>query len=216
MSELMRECPNCHVEKPHSDYQQYKGRPKGWCRKCKAEKEAARRLARGIKPKKLSVIVEGQKLCMKCDTMKPLAEFSPAKRGLGGVAAYCKPCFAMMARQSDKEAMRRRTADYRKRHRARYLANHRIAMYKYRTLKSVTSDGTVTDEFLNGLYAEPECYYCCKPTPEKERTADHVVPLNKGGIHSASNLVMACFSCNSSKRDEDAELFFERILSELK
>lgn len=215
MSELMRECPNCHLEKPHSHYQQYKGHPKGWCRKCKSEKEAARRLARGVKPKKLSVIVDGQKLCMKCETMKPLEDFSPAKRGLGGVSTYCKPCFAKMARQGDKAAVRKRTADYRKRHRARYLANHRIAMYKYRTLKSVTSDGTATDEFLNGLYAEAECYYCCKPTPEKERTADHVVPLNKGGIHSASNLVMACFSCNSSKRDEDAELFFERILSEL-
>lgn len=210
-----RNCSKCGEPKPVTDFQIRKGKPSGQCRACKTANMKALRAARGIAVRKQSVIVEGQKLCMKCDTMKPLAEFSPSKRGLGGVSAWCKLCTKLHARKTDKAVVRKRTADYRKRHRARYLANHRIAMYKYRTLKSVTSDGTATDEFLNGLYAESECYYCCKPTPEKERTADHVVPLNKGGIHSASNLVMACFSCNSSKRDEDAELFFERILSEL-
>lgn len=210
-----RNCSKCGEPKPVSDFQIRKGKPSGQCRACKTANMKALRATRGIAVRKQSVVVEGQKLCMKCDTMKPLAEFSPSKRGRGGVSAWCKPCMKLHARKTDKAVVRKRTADYRKRHRARYLANHRIAMYKYRTLKSVTSDGTATDEFLNGLYAEGECYYCCKPTPEKERTADHVVPLNKGGIHSASNLVMACFSCNSSKRDEDAELFFERILSEL-
>lgn len=210
-----RNCSKCGEPKPVTDFQIRNGKPSGQCRACKTANMKALRAARGVAVRKQSVVVEGQKLCMKCDTMKPLAEFSPSKRGVGGVSAWCKNCMKLHARKTDKAVVRKRTADYRKRHRARYLANHRIAMYKYRTLKSVTSDGTATDEFLDGLYAEQECYYCCKPTPEKERTADHVVPLNKGGIHSASNLVMACFSCNSSKRDEDAELFFERILSEL-
>jgi len=32
-------------------------------------------------------------------------------------------------------------------------------------------------------------------------TAEHVVPLNRGGRHSIGNLLPACISCNSSKHD---------------
>jgi 5-methylcytosine-specific restriction endonuclease McrA len=30
-------------------------------------------------------------------------------------------------------------------------------------------------------------------------TLDHVIPLTRGGAHTASNLRVACRSCNSSK-----------------
>lgn len=41
------------------------------------------------------------------------------------------------------------------------------------------------------------CAYCgCKP---RKLTQDHVVPVSKGGQHTASNIVPACQSCNSSK-----------------
>lgn len=42
------------------------------------------------------------------------------------------------------------------------------------------------------------CKYCknpCKPT------IDHVVPISRGGKDEASNVVVACSSCNSSKCD---------------
>jgi hypothetical protein len=40
------------------------------------------------------------------------------------------------------------------------------------------------------------CAYCEAPDP---KTLDHVVPLSKGGLHTASNVVPACKSCNSRK-----------------
>ena len=42
------------------------------------------------------------------------------------------------------------------------------------------------------------CWYCgdCNPT-----TIDHVVAINKGGNDNLDNLVLACKSCNSAKRD---------------
>jgi 5-methylcytosine-specific restriction endonuclease McrA len=43
------------------------------------------------------------------------------------------------------------------------------------------------------------CYYCKVKT---RLTMDHVIPLSKGGKHTASNIVPACGPCNSRKHDK--------------
>lgn len=44
---------------------------------------------------------------------------------------------------------------------------------------------------------EHHCAYCgCKPDV---LTQDHVIPVSRGGNHTASNIVPACQSCNSRK-----------------
>lgn len=45
---------------------------------------------------------------------------------------------------------------------------------------------------------EPVCAYCDKPGTLHR---DHVVPRSRGGPDNATNIVMACQSCNSSKGD---------------
>lgn len=40
------------------------------------------------------------------------------------------------------------------------------------------------------------CAYCRR---HRRLTQDHVIPVSKGGQHTASNIVPACQSCNSSK-----------------
>lgn len=45
------------------------------------------------------------------------------------------------------------------------------------------------------------CAYCLKPF--KKLTMDHVVPLARGGSHTAENIVPACQSCNSAKHARD-------------
>lgn len=40
------------------------------------------------------------------------------------------------------------------------------------------------------------CHYCQQT---KKLTRDHVIPISKGGNHTASNIVPACQSCNSKK-----------------
>jgi 5-methylcytosine-specific restriction endonuclease McrA len=42
------------------------------------------------------------------------------------------------------------------------------------------------------------CFYCAS---RPATTLDHVIPLNRGGTNYEGNLVPACRSCNSSKRD---------------
>lgn len=55
------------------------------------------------------------------------------------------------------------------------------------------------------------CWYCgkqCKfpPADLMERmTIDHMTPWRSGGSHGIENLVPACFSCNSVKRNRDIE-----------
>lgn len=54
------------------------------------------------------------------------------------------------------------------------------------------------------------CAYCgrdLKDARPEEVTLDHLLPRIKGGDNSASNLVTACRSCNSSRGDRDLQSF---------
>jgi 5-methylcytosine-specific restriction endonuclease McrA len=42
------------------------------------------------------------------------------------------------------------------------------------------------------------CHYCGNPAT----TADHIVPVSKGGGHELSNLLPCCVRCNSSRQDK--------------
>ena len=189
-------CSNCGNPKPPSMFPN--GRP-GWCRSCRAELESARRRERGIREKEFATLTETTKQCMCCGEMKNFSEFYTSKRGSGGVASYCKFCF--LKKFKDKGKARVATSKYRQLHKERHLAAHRVRMFEYRNRKAVTDDGSITEEFLVELYATEECFYCKKITQRESRTADHRVPLNKGGTHSVLNLVMACVACNCSKQD---------------
>lgn len=43
------------------------------------------------------------------------------------------------------------------------------------------------------------CYLCGGLIPKGERHVDHIVPLSKGGLHTASNLAVTCAQCNLNK-----------------
>lgn len=208
-----RACSKCKEERDVSLFQCHKGIPSGQCRVCKTASEKARRERVGIPVKKLSVIEGGKKLCMCCREMKVISDFSPTERGLGGVAAYCKPCFSREYKGS-KEERRLFTAAYRARHPERHKAAHRVRMFEYRTRKKVTADGSVTDDLLKALYGQEKCHYCSELTPRGKRTIDHRIALANEGTHTAGNLVMACWTCNCSKQDMSEEDFIKRIKSD--
>lgn len=52
--------------------------------------------------------------------------------------------------------------------------------------------------------AAATCYYCQVSVPKAEATMDHVVPLAQGGKSVPGNIVVACKSCNTAKRDMTA------------
>lgn len=63
--------------------------------------------------------------------------------------------------------------------------------------RATLRQGDLTLAAWNGIvdFYDSRCAYCAAPWEH----IDHVVPLVKGGLHSASNVVPACASCNLSK-----------------
>lgn len=201
----MYKCPHCRKRKDADKFRSYKGHPNGWCRECRTDLARRTRRAAGIREKKLSKIIGGKKLCMHCQKMLPLESFSRAKRGLGGRSAYCKICFRL--RYAPKECTREKQKIWRANNSEKYRAHHRIRMFARRSNRRALSDGSVTVAVLKKIYAQKKCAYCKKPTSPKKRTVDHKTALSRQGVHGKKNLVMACKSCNSAKRDLSVKEF---------
>jgi 5-methylcytosine-specific restriction endonuclease McrA len=50
------------------------------------------------------------------------------------------------------------------------------------------------------------CFYCAGPHEHD----DHFIPISRGGTNELGNLVPACASCNTSKRNSDPTRFMFR------
>lgn len=205
----LRYCSKCNDLRHISQFQHSKGGPTGWCQPCRTAREKDRRAANGMKVKVFSIVTDTEKLCMQCKEMKAHLEFAPGRRGSGGIAAYCRECARV--KYYDRENQTATTLAWRKNNRAAHLARHRVNQFNRKRLIKAADDGTVTAEFMTSLYECECCAYCEASTPFDDRTADHMIPLSRGGKHSVSNLTMACFTCNSSKRDMTPEEFRDYI-----
>jgi 5-methylcytosine-specific restriction endonuclease McrA len=70
--------------------------------------------------------------------------------------------------------------------------------------RSQKKDGKITLAEWNTIKKQQHfrCYWCKVKFKDEELIMDHVIPLSKGGLHDASNIVASCQSCNSSKHDK--------------
>jgi 5-methylcytosine-specific restriction endonuclease McrA len=48
--------------------------------------------------------------------------------------------------------------------------------------------------------AKGVCHYCTRPTPPRELTMDHMVPIARGGRSTKGNVVPCCKECNTAKK----------------
>jgi hypothetical protein len=181
-----------------------------WCNTCKKDYEQARRISKGIKVKPKPIVNIDTKECLDCKEILHIDKFRNNPRGRLMKSAYCIVCEKkrQQARHKAKpEEGRAATKRYRDSNREWWRALHRKNQFNRRNKIKALEDGTITKEFITNLYKIENCYYCNKVTPTESRTCEHVVPLNKGGVHGISNLKMACLSCNSKKRDMTEEEF---------
>jgi len=84
-----------------------------------------------------------------------------------------------------------------------------------RRARLAKAEGVVSaEETKHLLSTATSCAYCQKvfsPDRPDWPTVDHITPLSKGGRHTADNLAICCFSCNSIKKNYSLEEFFTRL-----
>lgn len=87
----------------------------------------------------------------------------------------------------------------------RVRANAKVSKFKRRCrLANVRCDLTARQwEEIKAAYRH-RCVYCGEKT---KLTQDHVIPVSKGGEHTAQNIVPACIGCNVRKRNKPAPSF---------
>jgi 5-methylcytosine-specific restriction endonuclease McrA len=95
--------------------------------------------------------------------------------------------------KNHKEECNKRCRDYQKRNLKLFKAKNQ----KRRTAKT-QAGGSFTAAEWTALCARyhNRCLDCCK---RRKLTADHVVPVSKGGSSNISNIQPLCGPCNSSK-----------------
>jgi 5-methylcytosine-specific restriction endonuclease McrA len=82
--------------------------------------------------------------------------------------------------------------------RSRRLADPDGRKASYHRRRQAKASGDLTPQQVKELreYFAGTCAYCFGPDAH---ILEHIVPLRRGGINTASNCVMACNSCNSRK-----------------
>ena len=85
-----------------------------------------------------------------------------------------------------------------------YRRQHRPMMDRVRhanqRARTFGVPGTITVADARAILAVGRCCYCGST---KRLTLDHRISMSQGGPNTVDNIVAACLSCNSSKRDAD-------------
>jgi len=137
------------------------------------------------------------KQCGKCRKIFSFNNFYKNSKNPNGLISYCKSCHKENYYNLEKQS--KRTKKFKNLNKERVRARQRIYQFERRTRIKVSSDGSVTDDFIKSIYALEYCYWCKKFTPREKRTLEHIIELISGGKHSSENITMSCKSCNSAR-----------------
>ena len=163
--------------------------------------------------------------CKKCNTTKPCDQFNQDKRAKTGRQSSCKSCqkkYYFENIESYKELKNgnkkyvERSKEYfrlnkesineykRNRYSTEYgKAKVKALNQKRRADKVSTSDGTVTSKFILELMVNQEFKCAISNVDIKDNYhIDHIIPLSKGGKHTAVNIQLLHPSVNMSKKDK--------------
>ena len=149
------------------------------------------------------------KTCSKCQTVKPVSEYSRDRAKKDGLSGRCKPCtkaYQALWHAENRERRAAYHAQYRAENReprAAYSAQYSAenphvnweSGYRIRAralgfepvVRSFTREDMLT-YWNNG----PFCIYCDAAWSEIE----HLIPVGLGGIHAVENVAPSCGPCN--------------------
>lgn len=83
--------------------------------------------------------------------------------------------------------------------------------HRRRALQKASPKPPTSKEMRTLRESAKECFYC--RSSHARLTFDHFISLSQGGEHSLQNIVMACGSCNSRKKDRDPHEFIASLQS---
>lgn len=164
-----------------------------------------------------------QKRCVDCKQDYPATpQFFPIDRHAPtGLRSECRQCRSLRNRTRYAERLQRYNAVYAESHREKHRAydlqyhqehlekkrqyhklhpeQHRAKVRNYRA-RQRSADGTHTVQDVKKQYERQkgQCYWCKKKVGSIYHV-DHAIPIIKGGSNDASNIVIACPTCNLSK-----------------
>ncbi len=132
----------------------------------------------------------------------PLGDYYVCKRRAQGYPSLCLACKSHVSRVAFEDYREQAIAVMEE-----YCQNRNAPSNKHRAAQVVGcqrywarrrgAKGRVTATEWQAILEsyEGRCAYC----GSQGRTQDHVVPISRGGTHTADNVVPACQSCNSRK-----------------
>lgn len=164
-----------------------------------------------------------EKVCKRCGAVRPVALFYKDKRYRDGYQPWCKPCYAEYrnqptekAKQRERHLKRYANPAVRKAHREKSNAYfrqrwHSDADFRERKNKQTTVKnhrrraqkkqlrGRFTLAEWNALCARYGHKCLCCGRSDVKLTADHILPLSRGGSNSIDNIQCLCKTCNNRK-----------------
>lgn len=156
------------------------------------------------------------KWCNKCKKFKCFQDFHKQADSATERASACRVC------KSKKDAVHyKQTINYQKERNRRWASRNpervRIKGQKRRARIKKLKNSLTELEYLNILKLfDNSCAYCNITEEEHIREyktrlhQDHIIPLSEGGSYTASNIVPACVSCNSSKSNKDMVEWYKK------
>ena len=147
---------------------------------------------------------EGKKFCRACGQVKNLEDFKKTPHSPDGRHSKCKMCLYPM-----ETARRQKNVDYYRAKDKLWREQHRDSVrlmslrYQHRRRAQIFETG--------GDYSNDQWLALCEQYGNKclacgehkgKLTADHVIPLSRGGSNDITNIQPLCASCNSRKHDQ--------------
>jgi 5-methylcytosine-specific restriction endonuclease McrA len=151
------------------------------------------------------------KRCTKCLRELPFDAFIRHPRGAFGLHPRCKACRniehaayysanrdrLLAKEQLQREKRRDQLFRWRAKNPERSVAHE--ARRRASRAAAAINDFTAEQWQASKEYFNGHCAYCGEPC--EALTQEHMIPLSRGGNHTAANIVPACRWCNSRKHD---------------
>jgi 5-methylcytosine-specific restriction endonuclease McrA len=149
-----------------------------------------------------------KKVCTKCKQALPVSEFwKHNKKSNDGYYFWCKACQKNAKRQKyatdedHRNKRRKKNAEYKK---AYSLAHpgYTAEENNKRRARRVNATGSFTRKEFMALCESQEWRCLCCGRSDVGLTADHIVPLSRGGTNDIGNIQGLCGFCNGRKFTE--------------